>query len=93
MHVADLDVLDEAPEVTTEIADIDLDYATVGPKYGEQVGDIEAAIAQGDYDIVDGELHAGGVELEADLFEVEETRTYSGEGEMIETENAVLIVG
>ena len=93
MHVADLEVLEEAPEVTTEISDIDLDYATVGPEYGEQVGDIEAAIAQDDFDIVDGRLHAGGVELDAGLFDVEETRTYSGEGEMVETENAVLIVG
>ncbi|MFB6152491.1 MAG: valine--tRNA ligase [Haloarculaceae archaeon] len=93
MHVDSLETLDEAPEITTETVDVDLDYATVGPEYGEQVQDVEADIASGDFDVVDGRLHAGGVELESDLFEVEEERSYSGDGDMVETENAVLIVG
>jgi valyl-tRNA synthetase len=93
MHVAEFETLEEAPEITTEIADIDLDYATVGPEYGERVGEIEAGIAQGEYEIVDDELHVASVELAPDVFEVEESRTYSGEGEMIETESAVVIVG
>ena len=93
MHVADLELLDDAPDITTEISDIDLDYSLVGPEYGNQVGDIEAGIAQGDYEIKDGQLHVAGVTLGEDMFEIEEARTYSGDGEMIETEHAVVIVG
>ncbi|WP_372479496.1 valine--tRNA ligase [Halomicrobium sp. HM KBTZ05] len=93
MHVADLELLADAPDITTEISDIDLDYSIVGPEYGNQVGDIEAGIAQGDYEIEDGRLHVAGVTLDAEMFEIEEARTYSGDGEMIETETAVVIVG
>jgi valyl-tRNA synthetase len=93
MHVNDLELLADAPEITTEISDIDLDYSLVGPEYGNQVGDIEAGIASGDYDIEDGRLHVAGLELDAEMFEIEEARTYSGDGEMIETDNAVVIVG
>ena len=94
MHVETLETYTEAPEITTEIADIDLDYATVGPEYGAQVQEIDAAIDEGAFELVDGTLLVGDGEFElgADLFEIEETRTYSGEGEMIETENAVVVV-
>jgi valyl-tRNA synthetase len=93
MHVAEFELLSDAPDITTEISDIDLDYSIVGPEYGNQVGDIEAGIAQGDYEIEDGQLQVAGVTLDAEMFEIEEARTYSGDGEMIETENAVVIVG
>ncbi|QLH78201.1 valine--tRNA ligase [Halosimplex rubrum] len=93
MHVADLETLDEAPEVTTEVTGVDLDYSLVGPEYGSQVGDIDAAIESGEFEEVDGELHVAGVELDSEMYEIEEARTYSGDGEMIETESAILIVG
>ncbi|WP_436929186.1 valine--tRNA ligase [Halosimplex halobium] len=93
MHVAELETLDEAPEVTTEVTGVDLDYSLVGPEYGSEVGDIDAAIEAGDFEEVDGRLHVAGVELDSEMYEIEEERTYSGDGEMIETESAVLIVG
>ncbi|WP_123533716.1 valine--tRNA ligase [Halosimplex salinum] len=93
MHVADLETLDEPPEVTTEVTGVDLDYSLVGPEYGSEVGDIDAAIEAGEFEEVDGKLQVAGVELDGEMYEIEESRTYSGEGEMIETENAVLIVG
>jgi len=92
MHVADLDVLDEAPKVTTEVTGVDLDYSLVGPEYGSEVGDIDAAIEAGEFEEIDGKLHVAGVELDAEMFEIEEARTYSGEGEMRETENAVVVI-
>lgn len=128
MHVAALAVLDDQPEITTEVASIDLDYSQVGPQYGEKVGEIDAGIESGDYEIVDdsaeprsaddsssaerrsadsraaqprddgdepregGVLRVAGEELEDELFEVELERTYSGDGEMLETESAVVIV-
>jgi len=92
MHIADLRVYDETPEIETTIADIDLDYSIVGPEYGERVGDIEAAIAGNEFEIRDGRLHAAGLELDPKTFEVEEERTFSGEGELIETETAAIVV-
>ncbi|MFC6864797.1 valine--tRNA ligase [Halomicroarcula sp. GCM10025817] len=94
MHVATLDVFEDAPDITTEVSDIDLDYSIVGPEFGSSVGDIDAAIEAGDYEI-DGDtlVVAGGeFELDDEMFAVEESRTYSGEGEMTETESAVVVV-
>ncbi|MFC7139279.1 valine--tRNA ligase [Halosimplex aquaticum] len=93
MHVDELETLDEAPEVTTEVTGVDLDYSLVGPEYGSEVGDIDAAIEAGEFEEVDGKLQVAGVELDAEMYEIEEARTYSGEGEMIETESAIVIVG
>ncbi|WIV68015.1 valine--tRNA ligase [Natrialbaceae archaeon AArc-T1-2] len=109
MHVDDLEVLADQPEITTEVAAIDLDYSQVGPRYGEKVGEIDAAIESGEYEIEgtepravddasgqrsrdDDVLCVAGEELEGELFDVEYERTYSGEGEMLETESAVVIV-
>ncbi|MFP8957418.1 valine--tRNA ligase [Natrialbaceae archaeon A-CW3] len=93
-HVDHLESLAEPPEITTEVASIDLDYSTLGPTFGAKVGDIDAGIDSGDYEIDDeaGVLRVAGEELEGDLFEVELERTYSGSGEMIETDSAVVIV-
>ncbi|QPV63168.1 valine--tRNA ligase [Halosimplex litoreum] len=93
MHVADLETLAEPPEVTTEVTGVDLDYSLVGPEYGSEVGDIDAAIESGEFEEVDGKLQVAGVELDSEMYEIEEARTYSGDGEMIETESAILIVG
>jgi valyl-tRNA synthetase len=93
MHVETLEVFEDDPDITTEISDIDLDYSVVGPEFGSDVGAIDDGIESGDYEIVDGTLVvADEFELDAELFDIEESRTYSGEGEMTETENAVVVV-
>jgi valyl-tRNA synthetase len=92
MHIETLERLEEAPELSTEVTGVDLDYATVGPKYGSAVGDIDAAIEAGEFTVSDGRLHVAGETLEADLFELEQERTYAGDGEFLETEHAVVIV-
>ncbi|WP_394739246.1 valine--tRNA ligase [Natronococcus roseus] len=94
MHVQDLDVLEEPPEITTEVASIDLDYSTLGPRYGSKVGDIDAGIESGEYEIDDeeGVLRVADEELEDELFEVDLERTYSGDGEMLETDSAIVIL-
>ncbi|GGN97912.1 valine--tRNA ligase [Haloarcula pellucida] len=94
MHVDRLETFEDAPDITTEVSDIDLDYSIVGPEFGSDVGALDSAIEAGDYEI-DGDtlVVAGGeFELDAEMFAVEESRTYSGEGEMTETENAVVVV-
>jgi valyl-tRNA synthetase len=97
MHVADLELLDEAPAVETVVTGIDLDYSVVGPEFGGDVPDIEAAIENGEY-VLEGEgddatLLAGDHELTAEMFDVEEERRYDGEGDLLETDGAVVIVG
>ena len=93
MHVDDLTVHPDAEApVETVISGIDLDYSTVGPKYGGDVPDIEAGIDAGDYDLVDDELHVAGHELGADEFEVERTRELQGEGNLLDAEGTVVIV-
>jgi len=92
MHVAELESVSEAPPVEAVVTGVDLDYSLVGPEFGSQVSDIEAAIAEGDYDVVDGHLHTAGVELAPAMFEIEEERRYTGDGEMVEADDTVVIV-
>ncbi|WP_267162753.1 valine--tRNA ligase [Halovenus salina] len=94
MHVEQTETFDEEPAVTTEISDVDLDYSLVGPEFGSEVGAIDDAIESGAFE-VDGEtlrVADGEFELDDEMFEIEKSRTYSGEGQMIETERAVVIV-
>jgi valyl-tRNA synthetase len=94
MHVDTVETYEEEPDITTEISDIDLDYSLVGPEFGNDVGAIDDAIEAGDFEIADGKLLVddGAFELADEMFDVEKARTYSGEGEMLETETAVVIV-
>ena len=93
MHVDDLAVHpDGDAPVETVITGIDLDYATVGPKYGGQVGDIEAGLAQDGYEIDGDELQVAGVTLVGDEFAIEEERQYQGDGELLQADDVVVIV-
>jgi valyl-tRNA synthetase len=92
MHVGTLTALDEAPDIAEIVSGIDLDYSIIGPEFGDKVPEIEGAIEAGEYSIDDGVLHAAGVELGPDAFEVEEEREYSGEGEMVEVGETVVVV-
>ncbi|MFB6309329.1 MAG: valine--tRNA ligase [Haloarculaceae archaeon] len=92
MHVDELESTDEAPPVESVVTGVDLDYSLVGPEFGDQVSDIEAAIADGEYEEVDGRLRVAGVELDPEMFEIEAERRYTGEGEMVEADDTVVIV-
>jgi valyl-tRNA synthetase len=92
MHVNSLETLEEAPEITSEISDVDLDYEKVGPEYGSKVRGIDAAIENREFEVDGDSLQVAGVELGAEMFDIERTRSYTGDGEMVETENAVVIV-
>ena len=93
MHVEEIAVSEDEPEITTEISGVDLDYSLVGPEFGSEVGDIDAAIEAGEFEVDGDTLVVGGeYELDDEMFEIERTRTYSGEGQMVETDHAVVIV-
>ncbi|WP_251329061.1 valine--tRNA ligase [Haloplanus pelagicus] len=92
MHVGDLESVDEEPPVESVVTGVDLDYSLVGPEYGGRVSAIEDAIANGAYEVVGDHLHVADVELDPEMFELEEERRYAGEGEMIEAGETVVIV-
>ncbi|MFT4946246.1 MAG: valyl-tRNA synthetase [Natronomonas sp.] len=93
MHVEEIEATEDEPEIRTEISGIDLDYSLVGPEFGSDVGAIDDAIEAGDFEIDGDTLLVGGeYELDEEMFGIERKRIYSGEGEMIETESAVVIV-
>ncbi|GAB3313858.1 valine--tRNA ligase [Haloplanus salinarum] len=92
MHVDELESVAEDPPVESVVTGVDLDYSLVGPEFGNRVSDIEAAIADGDYEVVDGHLHAADVELDPEMFELEAERRYTGDGEMVEAGETVVIV-
>jgi valyl-tRNA synthetase len=94
MHVDAIETFDGEPDITTEISDIDLDYSLVGPEFGNAVADIDAGIENGEFE-TDGDtlVVAGEYELTEGMFEIEKSRSYSGEGDLLETEQAIVIVG
>jgi valyl-tRNA synthetase len=94
MHVDSVETFADEPDITTEISDVDLDYSLVGPEFGGDVSAIDDAIEAGNFDIREDTLQVadGEFELGDEMFEIEKSRTYSGDGEMLETERAVVIV-
>ena len=92
MHVDELVILDERPPIETVVTGVDLDYSLVGPEFGSQVSEIEAAIDDDAYERVGDELHVAGVELDSEMFEIQEEQQYTGAGEMVDAEDVVVIV-
>ena len=92
MHVDELRVLDNEPEIESVITDVSLEYSKVGPAYGSQVPELEAGIESGEYELVGDELHVAGEKLGAELFAVNRERQYVGEGEMLEAGETIVIV-
>jgi valyl-tRNA synthetase len=92
MHVDRLETTEAEAAVESVVTGVDLDYSTVGPRYGERVSEIDAAIAAGEFEVVDDRLAVAGVEIEPAAFELEAERRYTGAGEMIEADGAVVIV-
>jgi valyl-tRNA synthetase len=92
MHVDSLSNLAEEPAVESVVTGIDLDYSAVGPAFGSKVPDIEAALAEGDYEVDDGVLRVAGETLDEEMFEVQEERQYTGEGDLLETDDVIVIV-
>lgn len=92
MHIENLVELEEEPETENKIIEIKLNYEKAGPKYGNQVGEIEEALEQNEFSFEAGRLNVAGEHLKPEMFKVKEERSFQGSGEMIETENTVVIV-
>ncbi len=92
MHIQELQTSDADPPIETNIVDIELEYATLGPEYGSKVSDFDHAIANGEYTITDDGLKLAGETLQPGVYDVKRERTYDGDGTLLETESAVIIV-
>ncbi|MFB6199509.1 MAG: valine--tRNA ligase [Candidatus Nanohaloarchaea archaeon] len=92
MHVENLNVKQEEPEIETKIKEIKLDYSKAGPKYGDDVSEIEDALENQEWALESGRLEAAGHMLPAEMYTVEKTREFKGSGEMIEQDDTVVII-
>ncbi|MFB6208577.1 MAG: valine--tRNA ligase [Candidatus Nanohaloarchaea archaeon] len=92
MHVENLKLKDGEPETEDRIKEIKLDYSKAGPKFGDDVSEIEDALENQEWNIESGMLYAADHHIPAEMYEVEEEREFTGEGEMLETERSVVIV-
>ncbi|MFB6216063.1 MAG: valine--tRNA ligase, partial [Candidatus Aenigmatarchaeota archaeon] len=89
--VGGLSVKEGRPEIESKIVEIDLDYSSVGPKYGDRVDEIEDALENNEWMLEDGRLEAAGVKLKPEEFEVVEEKKYTGEGEMVDDEVTLVV--
>ncbi len=92
MHIEELEITEDEPEVEKQIKSIKLDYEKAGPEYGDDIGGIEEALRKQDWDIESGRLHVAGHMLKPEMFDVKEEKEYLGDGEMIESEEVTVIV-
>ena len=92
MHIESITAEDGEPQIEATVTGIDLDYATIGPTYGDDVSTIEAGIANGDYDLTEETLEVAGFTLGDDEFETEVEHTFTGEGDLRETEDTYVVV-
>ncbi len=92
MTIDTFERLEQQPTASERIVDIELEYSTVGPMYGEQLADIEQAIAEGAFSINDGTLSVASLELDSELYEPVIDRTFDTTGDVRELEDAVIVI-
>ncbi len=92
MHVENIKEEKGNPEIETEISEIRLNYSILGPKYGKDVSKIEKLIQKDDYELSDDTIKVGDIKLSSDEFELVEERKYTGDGNLVEAGDLVLII-
>ncbi|PSH01917.1 MAG: valine--tRNA ligase, partial [Nanohaloarchaea archaeon SW_10_44_10] len=92
MHIKDLAMKSGEPDTEDKIVEIKLDYSKAGPEFGDDVGEIEDALENNEWNIESGMLYAAGHHIPAEMYEVQEEKEFQGEGEMLETENSQVVV-
>ena len=74
------------------ISSIGLDYETLGPKLGDDLGEVDDALDRNDWSIDSGHLRVAGHMIAPENFTVEESREYTGEGDHIEADGVGAVV-
>jgi valyl-tRNA synthetase len=91
MHVNQLEIQEESPELERRIQEIKLDYSKAGPKYGDKVSEIEEALENNEFMLEDGRLEVADEHLKPEEFKVIEDREFTGEGEFVDGEVPVVV--
>ena len=84
MHVSEIEIMEESPELERRIKEIKLDYGNAGPKYGDKVPKLEEALENNEFMLEDGRLEVAGERLKPEMFEVIEEKTFTGEGSFVD---------
>ena len=91
MHVGELEIREDSPELEKKIKEIKLDYSVAGPEYGDKVPEIEDALENNEFMLEDGRLEAAGEKLRPEEFEVIEEETYTGEGSFVDGDVSIVV--
>ena len=92
MQIEEISILEDKPDISQEVEDVSLNYEKAGPEYGDKVQEIEEAIRDGSFRIESSKLKIAGEILEPKLFDVERKKAIEDGGDLIETENGILII-
>lgn len=92
MHIEKLESLNGELKTESVMTDAGLDYSLVGLEHGVQAPSIRAVLKGDGYKIKDGMMHVAGVELDPEMFTIEEFREYAGDGDMFEAGDAIVII-
>lgn len=91
MHVKNLEIREDSPELESKIKEIKLDYSKAGPKYGDKIGEIEEALENNEFMLDSGRLEVADEHLKPEMFEVIEEQEYTGEGTLMESDVSVVV--
>ena len=91
MHIDEIEIIDDSPELERKIKEIKLDYSEAGPEYGDKVPELEEALENNEFMLEDGRLEVADERLRPEMFKVIEEKEYSGEGTLIDGEVAVVL--
>ena len=91
MHIGEIEIIDDSPELERKIKEIKLDYSEAGPEYGDKVPELEEALENNEFMLEDGRLEVADERLRPEMFKVIEEKEYSGEGTLVDGEVAVVV--
>jgi valyl-tRNA synthetase len=92
MHVNTVVSVDPSDRISEKISGIDLDYESLGPKYGDQLQEIEEGIEKEGWNIDSGHLRVNGHMIKPENFDLEKKTVYEGDGDLIEHDNGLKLV-
>lgn len=84
MHIGEIKIMTESPELEKQIKEIKLDYSKAGPKYGDKVSKLEEALKNNEFMLEDGRLEVAEERLRPEMFKVIEEKTFTGKGSFID---------
>jgi len=92
MHVRELEIKEDEPDLETVIEEVKLDYEKAGPEYGNQVSELEEELENNRWSIDGGHLVVADEKLKPEMFKIVEDKKYTGEGTLVEAGEVAVVV-